>query len=193
MSLARQTIGYLAFLALAACATAPTSQGNLTNFNQSLRVCPGHVSNAPAMDGGRRIAGYNAFTDVSGVTLARAPTNGCVSSGYGPRRGGAGRYHYGLDIFTDRPTPIYAGGDGVVEEVKSMRGYGRTVLIRHNARVKTRYAHLSSYERGLRAGDRIAKGALIGYTGDSGNATAIHLHYEILVGGRARDPLTIGR
>lgn len=193
MSLARQTVGYLMFLALAACATAPTPQGNLTNFNQSMRVCPGHVSNAPGMDSRRQIADYSAFTQVSGVTLARAPTNGCVSSGYGPRRGGAGSFHHGLDIFTNAPTPIYASGDGVVEEVKSARGYGRMVLIRHSTRVKTRYAHLSSYEQGLRPGDRVRKGMLIGYTGDTGNATAVHLHYEILVNDRARDPLTVGR
>lgn len=74
-----------------------------------------------------------------------------------------------------------------------MRGYGRTITIRHNDRVKTRYAHLSAYEQGLRPGDRIATGTLIGYTGDSGNATAIHLHYEIIVGGQARNPLTVGR
>lgn len=193
MRLVRQPFGLFAFLALAACATAPSPQESSTNFSQSLRVCPGHVSNAPGMDGRRQIAGYNAFTQVSGVILARAPTKGCVSSGYGPRRGGAGSFHYGLDIFTNAPTPIYASGDGIVEEVKSARGYGRMVLIRHSARVKTRYAHLSSYERGLEPGDRVRKGMLIGYTGDSGNATAVHLHYEILVNDRARDPLTIGR
>lgn len=182
-----------AFLALAACATAPAPGGPSGNFSQSLRVCPGHVSNAPTADGGRRVAGFTPTTTVAGVNLARAPTAGCVSSGFGPRRGGAGRFHYGLDIFTDRPRPVYAGGDGVVEEVRSIRGYGRSVLIRHNGRVKTRYAHLSAYERGLRPGDRVRKGALIGYTGDSGNATAIHLHYEIIVNGRPRNPLTAGR
>lgn len=193
MGFVRQTVGFSLFLALAACATAPAPRGDLTNFTSSLRVCPGHVSNAPTMNSRRLVENYSPFTQVSGVTLARAPTSGCVSSGYGPRRGGAGRYHYGLDIFTRSPTPIYAGGDGVVEDVKSMRGYGRTITIRHNDRVKTRYAHLSAYEQGLRPGDRIATGTLIGYTGDSGNATAIHLHYEIIVGGQARNPLTVGR
>lgn len=193
MRWARQTFGFLAFLALAACATAPAPDAPSGNFSGALRVCPGHVSNAPSADGARRVAGYSATANVSGVRLARAPTAGCVSSGFGPRRGGAGRFHYGLDIFTDAPQPVYAGGDGVVEEVRSMRGYGRMVLIRHSNRVKTRYAHLSAYERGLRPGDRVRKGELIGYTGDSGNATAIHLHYEILVGGRAQNPLTVGR
>ena len=190
---ASRIVSVSAFLALAACATAPGPGGPSGDFSRSLRVCPGHVSNAPAADRARRVAGYAPTATVFGASLARAPTRGCVSSGFGPRRGGASSFHHGLDIFTDAPAPVYAGGDGVVEEVKSLRGYGRTVLIRHNARVKTRYAHLSAYERGLRPGARVRKGALIGYTGDSGNATAVHLHYEILVNGRARDPLAVGR
>ena len=185
--------GVSALLTLAACATAPAPGGQYGAFSETLRICPGLVSNAPAADGGRRVAGFTPTALVAGVSLARAPTSGCVSSGFGPRRGGAGRFHYGLDIFTDGPRPVYAGGDGVVEEVKSLRGYGRSVLIRHNSRVKTRYAHLSAYERGLSPGDRVRKGAPIGYTGASGNATAIHLHYEIIVNGRPRDPLTAGR
>ncbi len=66
------------------------------------------------------------------------------------------------------------------------------VLIRHEGGVKTRYGHLSSYARGLNAGTRVRRGDLIGHTGDSGNATAVHLHYEILINGKRRNPLTVG-
>ncbi len=192
---ARRTAGVAAFLCVAACASAPAPDAA---FGEGLRVCPGHVSNAPRTDAARRVAGYAPVTRVSGIVLARAPTDGCVSSGFGPRRprkagGGAGPFHYGLDIYTGAPRPVYAAGDGVVEAARSLRGYGRMVLIRHNDRVKTRYAHLSAYERGLAPGDRVRRGQPIGRTGDSGNATAVHLHYEIIVGGRARDPLAAGR
>ena len=175
--------------ALAACATPSREPSG----GAALRVCPGFVSNAPQTDAQRRITSYAPYVKVAGVTLARAPVEGCVSSGFGPRRGGAGRFHHGLDIFTRSPAPIRAGADGVVEQVETVRGYGRTVVIRHNRRLATRYAHLSSYAQGLRPGARVRQGDVIGRTGDSGNATAVHLHYEILVNGKAQNPLTVGR
>jgi len=150
------------------------------------------VSNAPQTASNGHIIGYQAFTTVSGASLARAPVRACLSSGFGPRRGGAGRHHNGVDLFTRTTAKIFAGGSGVVETVDTLNGYGRTILIRHNAHVKTRYAHLSAYASGLGRGDKVRQGDLIGYTGKSGNATAVHLHYEILVDGRPRNPITIG-
>lgn len=128
-----------------------------------------------------------------GKKLLRAPVAACVSSGFGPRRGGAGSFHHGVDLFTRGPSPVYAGGDGVIESVQTLRGYGKTVLITHGRGIKTRYAHLSEYARGLKSGARVSRGEMIGRTGRTGNATAIHLHYEILVDGRRQNPLTVGR
>ena len=144
------------------------------------------------MDSQRRIIDYNPKTRLKGTTLYRAPVKACVSSGFGPRKGGAGSFHSGVDLYTGKPAPIYAGGDGVVEAITTMRGYGKTILIRHRKDLKTRYAHLSSYARGLKPGDRVAAGAYIGETGRTGNATAVHLHYEIITNGRPRNPLTVG-
>ena len=158
----------------------------------ALHVCPGHVSNAPATDAKRKIVNYDPVAEVSGVALTRAPVKSCVSSGYGPRRGGASSFHSGVDLFTRTPAPIYASGDGIIENIGTRRSYGRTILIRHRDSVKTRYAHLSSYAPGLKSGSRVRGGELIGYTGDTGNATAVHLHYEVLVHGKRRDPLSIG-
>ena len=73
-----------------------------------------------------------------------------------------------------------------------MRGYGKTIVIRHNRSLKTRYAHLSRYAPDLRPGKRVARGDYIGDTGRTGNATAVHLHYEIISNGRPRNPLTVG-
>ena len=177
---------------IAACASAPSSRPGGGDFS-SLSICPGVViSNAPATGGGRRIANYDPQATVKGASLWRAPVEACVSSGFGPRRGGAGSFHHGVDLYTGRPAPVFAGGDGVVEAIKTMRGYGKTIVIRHGRGVETRYAHLSAYASGLKRGKRVSKGDYIGRTGDTGNATAVHLHYEILVDGRRHNPLTVG-
>jgi murein DD-endopeptidase MepM/ murein hydrolase activator NlpD len=184
---------------LVGCTTAPPKPSPKVSTapattHSALKVCAGMgVSNAPKATSDGRIINYEATTTVIGAKLMRAPVRGCLSSGFGPRHGGAGRLHKGVDLFTRTPGKIFAGGSGVVESVDTQRGYGRTILIRHNARVKTRYAHLSAYARGLSRGDKVRRGALIGYTGESGNATAIHLHYEVLIDGRPRNPMTVGR
>ncbi len=177
-------------LSLAACATAPAPPES-GRFG-ALRVCPGSVANAPATDRSGRVRGFEPVARVGGASLLRAPVEGCVSSGFGPRRGGASSFHEGLDLYTGAPRTIVAGGDGVVDFVGSQRGYGRTIVIRHNRNIKTRYAHLSSYGRNIREGARVRRGDPIGRTGDSGNATAVHLHYEFLIRGRPVNPLTFG-
>lgn len=144
------------------------------------------------MDGARRIINYQPQTYVRGQALYRAPVAACVSSGFGPRKGGASSFHKGVDLYTRGPTPVYAGGDGVIAAVATMSGYGRTIIIRHRKGVETRYAHLSEYASGLRAGARVRRGDFIGRTGRTGNATAVHLHYEVLVDGRRHNPLTVG-
>ncbi len=190
----RSVVTVFLVASLAACATAPTPEQREAGISSSLALCSGTgISNAPQTDRNRRIVGYSPETRINGTTLYRAPVNACVSSGFGPRRGGAGSFHSGVDLFTRRPAPVYAGGDGVIETVESMRGYGRTIVIRHRSNLKTRYAHLSRYAAGLRPGDRVTRGDYIGHTGDTGNATAVHLHYEIIAGGRARNPLTVGQ
>lgn len=184
----------LVVLMLAACATAPSQRALPQSgaMGDGLQVCAMSVSNAPQTDSRGRIIGYAPQTRINGETLYRAPVSACVSSGFGPRRGGASSFHEGVDLFTREPAPVYAGGDGVVEAVQSMRGYGKTIVIRHNRNLKTRYAHLSRYAAGLNPGDRVARGDYIGHTGSTGNATAVHLHYEIIANGRPRNPLTFG-
>ena len=184
------------FVLIAACASAPREPRAPAGpvVSHALRLCPGLViSNAPATDSARRISGYEPLTRVNGQTLYRAPVNACVSSGFGPRNGGASSFHHGLDLYTGEPATIFAASDGVVEEAGIMNGYGKMVLIRHPGGVKTRYAHLSDYAPHIRPGARVAMGEPIGRTGNTGNARAVHLHYEIIVGGQRRDPLTIGR
>lgn len=188
------TAAALSLLA-AACASAPKG-GPVQNVQRysALELCPGVViSNAPATDNSRRIVQYDPQASVNGTTLLRAPVKACVSSGFGPRRGGASSFHSGLDLYTGHPETIVAGGGGVIEAVGPLRAYGKTVLINHGGGVKTRYAHLSEYAPGLKPGMRVSMGQPIGRTGDTGNATAVHLHYEIIVNGKRHNPLTVGR
>ncbi len=186
---------------LAACASAPapnTRAGHGPSRHSApvasaLTLCSGlKISNAPASDSARRIVNYQPQAYVRGEALYRAPVASCVSSGFGPRKGGASGFHHGVDLYTRAPAPILAGGDGVVAKVATMRGYGKTVIIRHRNGLETRYAHLSEYAPGLKPGARVRRGQFIGRTGRTGNATAVHLHYEVLVDGRRRDPLTVG-
>ncbi|GAB4519547.1 MAG: hypothetical protein Kow00133_05300 [Amphiplicatus sp.] len=182
----------LALAVLAGCATAPRPAGG--DFPQSLRLCPGGgIANAPPAHGDGRVRDFAPMIVARGVVLARAPVDGCLSSGYGPRRGGAGAFHKGVDLYTGRPRPVPAAGDGTVAEAGKQRGFGNTILIRHRNGVETRYAHLSSFAPGMRRGARVRAGDVIGQTGRTGNATAVHLHYEVLLDGRPHDPLALGR
>ena len=180
----------LAMLFAAACATQPNDRAqSAKGFSTSLKLCDMRVSNAPSTDRAGRVARFDPFIVVRGVSLARAPVTGCLSSGFGKRRGGAGSLHKGIDLYTGGARPIYAAGDGRIVQLGSQRGFGRTVLIRHRNGVETRYAHLSDFASGLKIGSKISAGSVIGRTGSTGNATGVHLHYEILVSGKAINPL----
>mgnify|MGYP001275826341 CR=1 FL=1 len=190
-AMARWTVAAVAMTALAACATPPAAPDRLGyRVFGPLTVCRGGaVSNAPPSDERGRIYGYAPYLEIRGRVLARAPVAACLSSGFGVRT--SGRMHNGVDLYTGRPEPVYASGDGVVESVGALGDYGETILIRHGAGVMTRYAHLSSYASGLRKGARVRAGEPIGETGRTGNATAVHLHYEITVDGEAVNPLIV--
>lgn len=146
----------------------------------------------------RTAAGVDYF-DATGASvrkaLLRTPVDGArLSSRYGKRRHpilGYTRMHRGIDFAAPRGTPIRAAGNGVVEVAGRNGAYGKYVRIRHNNRYKTAYAHLSRYGRGIRRGTRVKQSQIIGYVGSTGLSTGPHLHYEVLVGGRQVNPLTL--
>lgn len=186
----RLAIAFLGAVALAACATAPAPSAGAPYSKHDLQVCPGmRVSNAPPVGSRGEITAYSPLTVIRGVMLARAPVDACLSSAYGPRSGGAGSFHDGLDLYTGSPRPVLAGGDGRIASILQQRGYGLVIEIDHRNGVSTRYAHLSAIAPGLRSGAHVAAGEEIARTGRTGNATAVHLHYEILVDGRPVNPL----
>jgi murein DD-endopeptidase MepM/ murein hydrolase activator NlpD len=127
--------------------------------------------------------------------LMRTPINGArLSSGFGMRKHpikGFSAMHKGVDFGAPSGTPIFAAGDGVLEKVGWVNGYGRYILIRHNSTYKTAYAHMRGWAKGIRRGAKVYQGQVIGYVGSSGNSTGPHLHYEILINGQQTNPLNV--
>jgi len=101
------------------------------------------------------------------------------------------RAHRGVDYAAPTGTPVKASGDGTITLLGNHGGYGKTIIIKHGNTYSTLYAHLSNYARGLSKGSRVRQGQTIGYVGMTGLATGPHLHYEFLVNGVHRNPLTV--
>ena len=117
-----------------------------------------------------------------------------VSSGFGMRMHPlhkAWRAHQGVDYAAPAGARVRAVGDGVVEFAGRQGGYGNLVVLRHDSRVSTVYAHLRSFGRGIRNGARVTQGDTVGLVGQTGWATGPHLHYEFRVAGAARNPLSV--
>ncbi len=135
---------------------------------------------------------YNSDGSSARLHLMRSPVEGAeLSSGFGPRRHpilGFTRMHKGIDFAAKSGTPIYAAGAGVVEMAKRNGGYGNYVRLRHSDKFQTAYAHLLRFASGLRPGDKVRQGQVIGYVGTSGLSTGPHLHYEVLKDGKQTDP-----
>ena len=128
-------------------------------------------------------------------TLMKTPVDGArISSGFGMRRHpilGYNKMHKGMDFAAPTGTPIYAAGDGVVEHAGRKGAYGNYIRLRHNSKLKTAYAHLSKFKKGLRAGKAVKQGDVIGYVGSTGRSTGPHLHYEVLVNGTQVNPRSV--
>ncbi len=111
------------------------------------------------------------------------PMHAAVTSGFGARWG---RLHAGIDMPTPVGTPIHAAGPGRVVSAGYDGGYGNSVVIDHGP-TETRYAHQSRLL--VHAGQRVTRGQLIGYSGNTGSSTGAHLHFEVHVDGVPHDPL----
>lgn len=101
------------------------------------------------------------------------------------------RAHNGVDYAAKRGTPIRSTGEGIIQSVGWKSGYGRTIVIRHGGEITTLYAHMDKYHPSISKGIKISQGQTIGYVGDSGLATAPHLHYEFRIGEKRTDPLKV--
>ncbi|WP_324997745.1 M23 family metallopeptidase [Salinisphaera sp.] len=101
------------------------------------------------------------------------------------------RPHEGVDMAAPMGTPIHAAAEGTVKYAGWMHGYGRIVELKNFDGYSTRYAHMHKIRSNLDVGEHVTKGEVIGYVGESGEATGPHLHFEIRRDGVAYNPLTV--
>ena len=98
------------------------------------------------------------------------------------------RFHYGMDFSAKKGTPIYASGNGVVKRADNRSsGFGNHIRIDHGFGYVSLYAHLSKYN--VRRGQKVKRGDVIGYVGNTGRSVGPHLHYEILKDNKKINPL----
>lgn len=97
--------------------------------------------------------------------------------------------HTGVDYAAPTGTPVMSIGDGTVTSVKYEGAGGKTVRIRHNSVYSTAYLHLSRYAKGLKVGQRVRQGEVIGYVGSTGRSTGPHLDFRVWRNGSPINPL----
>lgn len=117
------------------------------------------------------------------------PVRGWVTSRFGTRLSpfsGILKAHEGMDIAAQTGTPVVSAADGVVVKAGFGTGYGNMVEISHGYGIKTLYAHNSRLN--VKAGQRVKRGEVIAYAGDSGSSTGPHLHYEVRLNGLPVNP-----
>ena len=141
-----------------------------------------------------RSARLEAFYQDQSVLLASTPSiwpvRGYLSAGFGNRPDpftGQRDFHPGLDISAPVGTKVQAPADGVVVSAGQKGGYGNSIIVDHGFGVVTRYGHLSGFN--VTAGQRVKRGEVIGFVGDTGRSTAPHLHYEVWVRDQAQNPI----
>ncbi|MCA6379204.1 MAG: M23 family metallopeptidase [Cytophagales bacterium] len=98
------------------------------------------------------------------------------------------KMHTGVDFAAAIGTPIYATADGIIDKLEvSFSGYGKQLEIDHGFGYRTRFAHMHGFA--VRFGQKVKRGDLIGYVGETGLSTAPHLHYEVFVNGIHVNPI----
>jgi murein DD-endopeptidase MepM/ murein hydrolase activator NlpD len=97
--------------------------------------------------------------------------------------------HLGVDYAADTGTPVWASADGEVSHMGYDSRAGNMVKIRHANSYESIYAHLNGFAGGLREGQTVEQGELIGYVGSTGMSTGPHLHYGLKRRGDYVDPL----
>ncbi len=144
--------------------------------------------------------GRSEFYDAAGRALKRdllkSPLKfSRVSSKFSRRRFhpvlGVFRPHLGVDYSAPTGTPIYAAGSGRVAVAGWKGGFGKFIHIQHGSEFSTMYGHLSRFAAGIRAGEKVQQGQLIGYVGATGLATGPHLDYRITRKGVFVNPLGV--
>jgi murein DD-endopeptidase MepM/ murein hydrolase activator NlpD len=97
------------------------------------------------------------------------------------------RDHKGLDFTADIGTPVYATGDGIIKSAYFSGSFGNVIFLDHDYGYETRYAHLSGFK--AKRGQKVKRGDIIGFVGDTGLSRGPHLHYEVLFNGLHINPI----
>lgn len=97
------------------------------------------------------------------------------------------RMHEGIDFHASIGTEVFATADGVVKDVRTSETFGKVIVVDHGYGLETYYAHLNGYN--VRKGEKVARGNLIGYVGNTGLSRGPHLHYEVHIFNREVDPV----
>jgi murein DD-endopeptidase MepM/ murein hydrolase activator NlpD len=127
---------------------------------------------------------------LAGCALPHWPVDGPITSPYGIRfRGILPSIHEGVDIRVPVGTPIAAMKAGTVAFAGTLGDYGLVVILDHGGHTRSLYGHLSRID--VQPGERVEGGQRIGLSGQSGNASGPHLHFEILRRGRPEDPVPL--
>ena len=133
---------------------------------------------------------FQTQTELLDSTPSLLPTRGWISSGFKYRTDPFTKkktWHNGIDISSQKGTPVYAPAKGVVSFKGYKGGLGNLLEISHGSGLKTRYGHLEKFN--VSKGQRVKRGDLIGYVGNTGRSTAPHLHYEIHKEDKAINPM----
>jgi murein DD-endopeptidase MepM/ murein hydrolase activator NlpD len=131
------------------------------------------------------LASIPAIQPISNKDLKR------IASGFGYRIHPVyktGKMHTGIDFTAPKGTEIYATGDGIViNSEATSTGYGRHVIINHGYGYQTLYGHMNRIT--VHKGQKLKRGDLIGYVGNTGSSTGPHLHYEVIKDGEKVNPV----
>jgi murein DD-endopeptidase MepM/ murein hydrolase activator NlpD len=152
----------------------------LLNQEKSYKEIEGMIRNKEKL-----LASTPAIQPISNKNLNR------LTSGFGYRIDPlykTVKFHAGLDFTAPQGSPIYATADGIVSPAGNLgNGYGNHVIISHGYSYSTLYGHM--YRIKAKNGQRVRRGEVIGYVGNTGKSTGPHLHYEVIKGSKHLNPI----
>ncbi len=128
---------------------------------------------------------------LEGMPQFASPVPGGVGSGFGSRVGhdGTTHQHPGLDLWAKTGDKVSSAASGTVDYAGPAGTYGNLVVVKHENGYSTRYAHLSRV--GVKVGEHVDTGQLLGNAGSTGLSDAPHLHFEVRKGDQAIDPTAV--
>lgn len=152
----------------------------MTRQEQSYREIAGFIKNKEQL-----LAATPAIQPLSNADLKR------IASGFGYRIDPVYKtvkFHAGLDFSAPQGTPIYSTANGTVRTSGNLaNGYGNHVIINHGYGYETLYGHM--YRIKVKNGQKVKRGEIIGWVGNTGKSTAPHCHYEVHKNGTRLDPV----